>query len=452
MQSLAEPLASPPPFDADAPTMAEGAEAWSQLSETLNELARLQARVVTLAGRVVRSGTIERIEGLTLDTTLSLTHRLTQADRSMLLTASDVLADMPTTAALYRSGALSWGQVRGIAADAKRLSKKQRVELDAWVAASVDLLEKMDPDDAVDAVRVTVEELRDRRAVERSERERVRGNFVWAQPGLFDRGKVYGELDNCSLAAVITGMDAAAPADDGRSLAQRRADGLVALAVHRCDLGECTNPTCTDCNAASGPGGPDADGTELGDAGVPAAVGSRCLRVPVVDRAVPAFNVLVDARDASVNVAGIVDVNVPGCLPTISAALAESLAADASVRAVVCDGARPLTVARKVWAQRLPGDVRLAVKVRDRGDRFPGSRLPIEHVHHFNKDGEGHSVDHVAGFSRRSHRWIHRHRWRVSLDPATAEMTFRRGDRTWVTLPRGTRLRRPPPSGEDRAG
>lgn len=431
--------------------MTEGAEAWSQLVATLDELARLQARVVTLAGRVQRSGTIERIEGLTLDATLSLTHRLTQADRSMLLTVAEVLADMPRTREQFDAGGFSWGQIRAIVVDAKRLSAEQRGALDARIAASVDLLAKMDPDSAVDAVRVAVEELRDPRALERSERTQVRGNFVWAQPGLFDRGRVYGELDNCSLAAVITGMDAAAPGDDGRSQAQRRADGLVALATHRCDLAECTNTNCVDCRPADShvSGTPGADADADGDAvQSPASLGTRCTRLPLVSRAVPAFGVLVDTREVSVNAAGVLQMNAPGCLPTISAALAESLAADASVRAVLCDGARPLTVTKKVWAQRLPDDVRLAVRARDRGDRFPGSRLPIEHVHHFDKAGEGHHVDHLAGLSARSHRRIHRNQWRISLDPSSAEMAFRRGDRTWITVPRGTRLRRPPPEDE----
>src|SRR5829696_1333752 len=43
MQSVLEPPA--------APTMAEGAAAWSQLSAALDEQARLQARIVALAGR-----------------------------------------------------------------------------------------------------------------------------------------------------------------------------------------------------------------------------------------------------------------------------------------------------------------------------------------------------------------------------------------------------------------
>ena len=40
-------------------------------------------------------------------------------------------------------------------------------------------------------------------------------------------------MDNASLAQTLNGIDAFTPADDGRSLSQRRADGLVALSNTR---------------------------------------------------------------------------------------------------------------------------------------------------------------------------------------------------------------------------
>lgn len=219
----------------DAPTMSEGAEAWSQLCAKMAQRARLDAEIVELTGRVQRSGTIEELEGISLDTALHLVHRLPSADRAMQLTAAEVLADMPTTAALFSNADLSWGQVRGIVTEAKRLSRDARAALDSWIAASQDRLQKMDPDDVVDGARAVVLELRNLRSVERSEAEQARGNFFWGQTTLFGRGKVYGELDPLSFAAVFSGVDAMTPSDDGRSVSQRRADGLVALATHRCD-------------------------------------------------------------------------------------------------------------------------------------------------------------------------------------------------------------------------
>lgn len=351
MQSLTP---SAPASAPDAPTLTDGAQAWSELCELSARRARLDARIVELTGIVARSGTIETLEGVTLDTALNLVTRAPSSDRAMQLTAADVLRDMPATMRLFAAGQLSWGQVRAIVAEAKRFGRDARLQLDARIGASADLFSKMDPDDAIDAVRIAAEELRDPRATERREERHEAANFLWAQPGMFGPGKIYGQFDNVSLATLVTGTDAAAPPDDGRSLSQRRADGLIELASHRC-------PTTGD-NADSG-GIADAD--EAADSR--AAGNRRPTRHRRLDRALPALTVLVDQRDVSINAAGIIQLNAPGCLPTISAAAVEALACDASVRVVLMDGGRPLTVTRKVQATALPDDVRRAVRARDRG-------------------------------------------------------------------------------------
>lgn len=403
MQPASTALAPPP----SAPTLTDGVEAWSTLCARLAERARLDAEILELTGRVQRSGTIELLEGVPLDTALNLVHRLPASERAMMLTAADVLADMPETMALMRDRTLSYGQVRGIVAEAKRLSRQERAQLDAHIGASADRLPKMDPDDAVDAVRIVVEELRGIRAVERSEEHAKRASFLWAQPGMFGVGTMYAQLDNLSLTKVLSRVDAMAPADDGRPLSQRRADGLVSLAAHDCD-----DPAPTR-------------GRSGGEATIVVAL---------------------DTDNVTATSAGTIEIDAPGCLPTITAKAIEALAADASVQVVLFEGGRPLTVTKKLRAESMPKAARTAVKVRDRGDRFPGSRRKIDHVHHFDKVGAGHHVDKMIGLSEPSHRRVHRHGWTVTLDPATAEATFIRGERTWVTLPRGTRLRRPPPA------
>jgi hypothetical protein len=390
---------------ADVPTMAEGAETWSALCATVRQREQLDARIIELTGRLQRSGTIEAIEGVTLDTALNLVHRQPAAERSMLLTAADVLADMPATMALFQAGTLSWGQVRGIVAEAKRLAKDDRAVLDEYVDASTDLFAKLDPDDAVDAVRIVVEELRGLRKAEQREDRLERGSFVWAQASMFGRGKIYGELDNLSLAQVLARVDAMAPADDGRTLSQRRADGLVNLATHDCDTG--------------------GEGTGRG--------------------AETTIVVCLDKDQATPTAAGTIVLDAPGCLPTVTARTIEALVADASVQAVVFDGGRPLTATAKIRAKTIPAATRAAVKARDRGDRFPGSRRPLQHVHHLDKKGQGHHPEFLVGLSQPSHTRVHRFGWSVKIDPATAEATFKRGERTWVTVPRDTRLRRPRP-------
>ncbi len=241
-----------------------------------------------------------------------------------------------------------------------------------------------------------------------------------------------------SLASVINGVDAMTPPDDGRTLAQRRADGLVALARHRCGDDGAEASADGDCD-----GEPAAGDASDGDDDSAA----RPTRHPRLGSAVPDIGVLIDWRDITPHAAGMLTINAPGCIPTISAALLESLAADgATVRAVICDGAQPLMVTQKIHAKQIPTDVRAAVKARDRADRFPGSRRPINHVHHAAKTN-GHDLNHLVGLADVSHRRVHRHGWAISLDPPTGEVTFTRGERSWTTLPRGTRLRRPPPPG-----
>jgi hypothetical protein len=427
------------PFDVDAPTLPQGAAVLSSLYVALDARADLDAKIIDLTAAALQSGTVEAIEGMPLDMVLAQTHRLTQSDRGMLLTAADVLRDMPATLALLVARVLSFSQVRGIVAEAKRLTRDERAELDARIDASTDRFAKADPDDVVDAVRVAAAEVRDPASVERREKALERGNFVWIQPGLLDRGKVYGELDNVALASVATAVDAMAPADDGRSLSQRRADGLVALARHRCD-----DPTDGDGDGGAVDGEGVAEGDDGEEPGVASPTGRRT-RHPRLHKALPDVTVLIDWRDITPAAAGMLTINAPGCLPTISAALLEALVADgATVRAIITDGAQPLFVTRKIQAAQIPADIRRAIKARDRKDRFPGSRQPIEHLHHAEIDG-GHNLNAIVGLSHRSHRRVHRHGWKISLDPPTGEVTFTRGERSWTTLPRGTRLRRPPP-------
>ncbi len=193
---------------------------------------------------------------------------------------------------------------------------------------------------------VAVAELRDPRSVERDEREQARANFLWGQPGMFDRGKVCGELDNCSSAAVVIA------------------------------------PT-------------------------------GCSHWP----------------------------------PTVSAGLRESLAADATVQAVLMDGARPVTVTKRC----APNSCRVtSASPSKRATALTGS--PVLGTHgtraSLRKGREGHHVDQLAGLAGPSHRRVHRCGWQITLDTGTGEMTFTRGDRSWTTLPHGTRLRRPPPGGQ----
>ncbi|HEX2212989.1 MAG TPA: DUF222 domain-containing protein, partial [Mycobacterium sp.] len=325
----------PTPTPQSAPTLTDGVAAWSALCDRLAQRAALDAQIVELTGAVQRSGTIEAVEGVALDTALNLVHRLPASERGMMLTAADVLADMPATMRLLHDRVLSWGQVRGIVAEAKRLSRHDRAVLDAHIDASADMFAKVDPDDAVDAVRIVATELRGIRQAERAEERVERSNFVWGQPGMFDSGKLYGELDNLSLARVLARIDALAPGDDGRSLSQRRADGLVAIARHTCPATCLTCDTDTHSDTDTGPD-EAADGDDRGAGGDSGGGGGddgtrvpprrRTTLHPRLGRSHDGVVVCVDLRDATVTSAGTILLDAPGCLPTITAKAAEALA------------------------------------------------------------------------------------------------------------------------------
>jgi hypothetical protein len=396
-----------------APTLAEGAGLLGELRETLSQLQALQAKAVELAGRVQRSGTVEELEGLPLDLLLGLEHHLTGAERWMLLTAADVLAHLPVTFGLFREGRLSWSQVRGIVGRARHLRVGDRAALDERIAASVDLVDQLDPDQLQWAVDRAADELDGLRQVERREQAVADDNFVNVQLDFHGAGTLYARFDPVATATVVGALDAAAetPTANGQepgeatTRAKQRAGGLVDI--------------CTQYLSG-------------GDGGK--------ARASVV--------VHVDVDQTTPTAAGTVEVGLPGWLPTISAATLEALARSADVRAVVFDGARPLAATGKVDAESIPADVRLAVQARDLGCRFPGSRAPIGHtdIHHIHwrSDGGDHHPDNLLGLSRRAHRLVHRRGWDIDLDPATGRAAFTRHGRTWTTRPWGTRLRRPP--------
>lgn len=138
--------------------------------------------------------------------------------------------------------------------------------------------------------------------------------------------------------------------------------------------------------------------------------------------------------------AGLLEVAVPSELPRLSAAVVESLAADADVRAVVMDGARPLCVTGRVDAATVPEDVRLAVQARDLGARDMGgaTTVPLSHLHHL--DPGSHHVDRMVVASPRGHlRMMHRHGWHGRVDPSTGTVTWTSlGRRPITTRPWGT--------------
>lgn len=221
-------------------TTRRGVQALEQLGRLLGERHRLDAAIVELVGELHASGTVEAVEGLPLDLHLAVAHHLTGAERWTLITASQVLRHLPATARLFTDGALSWSQVRRIVSRARDLPVDDRAVLDARVAASVDDLDRLDPDALLWAVDRAVDELAGPRRVKARERRAQRANFLAVQLGLDGASTWYGQFDAVSTATALNALDrrvdlAGAGRDpqpgERKPLAARRANALVEICV-----------------------------------------------------------------------------------------------------------------------------------------------------------------------------------------------------------------------------
>ena len=364
--------------------------------------------VVRLVGEVLGTGIVEQLEGLPIDAWLALRARMVGCDRATLLTAADVLRHMPICWSAFVDGQLSWGLVRHLATRLGKRSRADRYTIDARIGATCatwDGLDVYDPDRlraVIDRAIWDLDPVADR---ERAEDDSESASFVAIQPS-FD-GRVTGgfDLDPVAGATLLNGLDAATPDGPVKTRPQRRVAGLVTLAE--------------TFLAGSRPGA-----------------------------AKPTVVVTVDLASITPTSAGVLDLQVPGGIaPVLTARTIDALAADADLRAVVCDGYRPLTVTRKRTAADLPADIRTAVLARDVVDRFPGSDRPITHVHHTRPRGTGgdHHIDGLIGLSDRSHGIVHDHGWACRHDPDTGVFTITRHGVTWRSIPQTTPLQPAPP-------
>lgn len=413
----------------------------AELLEANATASAAQARAAAIAARLARSGVVEQLEGLMLEQVLVLESRLCQSDARLLITAGEVLADMPVLAGLVGAGKVSWSVVRQVVWRVRALGRLKRDAVDQRLAASVAEhgdIQRFDPDQLVDAVERAVTDLRSAAQAERAERRTRRDNFVAVQRD-FDGGiKGHFRFDPVAGAIVLNALD-----DAAEHISRANADDVADAP-----------------SSADEPGHPDAGGHP--DVGRGRQLGRALERIAHAwlgggrgGTARPALVVHVPLGEVSVNGAGQVELNVRGALlPTITAATLEQLATDATLRTVLFDGARPLAAAAKRNAARPPADVRLAVAARDRGDRFPGSSDPLawcdlHHLHERVRGGD-HDVDNLAYLSRRNHVLSHRYGWTASLDPATGALTIRRRGKAYTSLPPGTALARAPDRPLDR--
>lgn len=419
-------------------TLSEGVGLIAELDRLATARERLVLQVVEALARVNRAGVIEAIEGLPVDTLLTVRHGWSRAEVAMMLDAGDVLAGMPATLALWQQGILSWSVVRDVVGQVRSLGREGRQLVDARLHASVDLLPEMDPDRISWAVEAAVEEYRGLTAKERQERLAQQDSYLHFQLDVFGGSRVSGYFDPVDTATAINGLDHRADRTDR--------DGGVDRADQddrdRAATGDQASGSRRDCAPEPAWTSRRTRAKRRARALVGLAkdqLGGRRADGSVV-QATPTVVVHVDLDQITMTAAGLLEVAVPGALPTISATLLEVLSKDADIRAVLFDGARPLAVSKKVNAAEVPADTALAVRARDMGARDPAGRTPapLSHIHHL-VPGR-HHPDELVCLSPRGHlRTIHRHGWHGQVLP-DGVVEWTRNDSTIRTRPWHTRL------------
>ncbi len=422
----------PPPQGGDGgapPSLTTGVDMLAALAAAAEARHAAEVALVDAVAAADRAGVAEPLEGLPMDLLLAVEYGWTAAERRMLLDAGEVLAAMPATRALFAAGRLSWSQVRDVVGRVRRLGREGREVVDERLAVSIDLVDRMDPDQVGWAVQDAVDDVLAARVKESAEDAADRDTFLAIQLGLDGRGRLYGELSAADTATVVGGLD--------RTASRADADGDRDAGDDGHDAGGEGHGGARRCRRSRA--------TRRGRALVDLCAGALDGRT-TTGRRVPAKPLLivhVPLDRIEQTATGLLDLAVAGPLPTVSARTVEALAADADVQAVVFDGARPLAVTARVRADDIPTDTRTAVAARDLGSREPGRRTPagLGHVHHLDVE-RGHDPDNLVTISSRWHlRVVHRHGWHGHLDPTGGGVAWTRRGRTIRTVPHHTRLR-----------
>ncbi len=466
----------------------QAAQLLAELRQANAAATAAQAQAAAIAARLAASGAVEQLEGLMLEQVLVLESRLCHSDARFLITAGEVLADMPVLAGLLRAGQVSWSVVRQIVWQVRALGAVKRDHIDQRLAATLAQhrdIRRFDPDKLLAAVDQAVTELRTAAQAERAEARARRDNYLAVQTD-FDGG-IRGQFrfDPVTGAIVLNALDDAADhisrANDessGTDAAEPGEDDDVPAADGGADVGgtEGLHPDhgadehsrTTDENEAPAHTADDprpADlrrGRQLGQA-LERMAHAWLSGAGPNGTAKPALVVHVRHGDIHPNAAGQIELHTRGALlPSITAATLAQLTRDATLRTVIFDGATPLATAAKRTALDVPGDVRFAVAARDGGDRFPGSSDPLRwcDLHHLVERNQhvDHHPNNLAHLTRRNHVLVHRHGWAARIDPATGALTIERRGKSHTSLPPGTPLARapdqrppPPTSRPDRA-
>jgi hypothetical protein len=212
------------------PSVTDGVDVLGAVAGLLDTCHLVQVRLVEATAELARTGLCESLEGLPLDHWLRLYARMLGADAATLVTAADVLPTMPVAWELFRTGEISWGTARNIAAKLARYPIDFRLRVDAELGDTVERWDGLDgwsADRLLDAVDRTIYDLLDTSTTHKDEDRDERASYVAIQPS-FD-GRVRGgfDLDAVAGATVLDAFAAATPDGPSTTLGRRRAAGLV---------------------------------------------------------------------------------------------------------------------------------------------------------------------------------------------------------------------------------
>lgn len=448
-----------------------------ELIDTLREIDRLTARATDLVAQAQVSGEVEEATGLPLELWLSAAGRRTRADRRMLASTAELRERLPSLAAAFDAGRVSWAQVRAIVCACVKLPRHLLDAVDDAIAREIDALVDAEPDALVHIVSravSSIEPAADETTAAREARER----FLAIQPRLDGTGgTIFGEADAYGLAVITEALDAGTPpperrlrdgvgqdADDDRrthhrrTQGRRRMDALIAMAERSLLAGHHPGLDRTLRQRAGAPRGDDGDATPRADTtpGTDPHAHRRPL-APTLLLTLP-YDSLVGAS----NEPGAFLSTVTGGRLKVAADTARRLVdeAGAQVRTIVLDETgQVLGVGRRTY--RPPGWLRDALLVRDETCRAPGCltsarRCDVDHAdpwspaddrasggptdvvnlaHVCRTDHTAKSRDgwHVYGFPdgprRGLHRWRH-HRTGLTVDTIAATRTLPLIERT----------------------
>jgi hypothetical protein len=366
-------------------------------------------------------------EGMTVELACQLHTGATRTDVHTVLTAADVLATMPVTRSLFARGVFSWGHIRALTSGARPFPAATRGELDGYLGAHAERLERMDPTQRLDAIDDALRQHQPLATLERHQDRALDADRAVLLPRLDGTGQVLADLQAESFATVAHALETEADLPHADPPPGDRPDGLPHLLRQ----------------------GPSSRSAQLGDALVRLA--TRTLSSETGVGVATRFTVTVDADRITDHTAGLLEPAIAARPPRIVRRALDRLACDAALDLVLTHGHRPLVAKR--FAPDIPTATRRAVLARDGGCRFPGCRAPtawaeIHHVHERARGGD-HHPDRLISLCRRHHQIVHRRGWHQHLTTDGGYRLTRRG-RSWTTYPRHHHQLPPPIRGETR--